>query len=145
VNAIAGTSCAGCHTAAAYLDAGRMNARIGKFAASLLALQKVLEGKGIYFADRNPYFFDAAGVPVTNWGRAEVMGAAFNFNLLKHEPGAYAHNMVYAKRLIYDSIDFLDNGQLDNTVAASIGALAGLSAAEKAAAAGYLAPAGARP
>lgn len=41
------------------------------------------------------------------------LGAAFNFNLLEHDPGAYAHNRIYAKRLIYDSIDWLDDGQMN--------------------------------
>ncbi|MBI5017994.1 MAG: hypothetical protein HZB55_21210 [Deltaproteobacteria bacterium] len=44
------------------------------------------------------------------------MGAAFNYNLLKHDPGAYAHNRLYAKRLIFDSIDWLDNNALDGVV-----------------------------
>lgn len=38
----------------------------------------------------------------------ERMGAAYNYNLLKHEPGAFVHNSLYAKRLIFDSIDLLD-------------------------------------
>jgi hypothetical protein len=45
------------------------------------------------------------------------MGAAFNFNMLKHEPGAYVHNGLYAMRLIFDSLDWLDNGNLDGTIA----------------------------
>lgn len=45
------------------------------------------------------------------------MGAAFNYNLLYHDPGGYAHNRVYVKRLIFDSIDFIDNGVLDGTIA----------------------------
>ena len=28
---------------------------------------------------------------------------------LHHEPGAYAHNRFYAKRLLFDSIDWIDN------------------------------------
>jgi hypothetical protein len=43
----------------------------------------------------------------------ETMGAAFNFNLLVHEPGAYAHNKIYAYELIADSIDFLADGAVD--------------------------------
>jgi hypothetical protein len=35
------------------------------------------------------------------------MGAAFNYNLLYHDFGAFAHNRYYAKRLIYDSISWL--------------------------------------
>jgi len=150
VSAIISSSCAGCHTGAAYLDAARVNARINKYALTLLALQKVLEGKGIYYAEAAPYFFKSAnnaspGNAVTNWGTADTMGAAFNFSLLRHEPGAYAHNMVYAKRLIYDSIDCLDNGALDNSVAATLDNLTGWTAEQKSTVKGYLTPSGARP
>ena len=150
VTAVTSTSCAGCHTGPAYLDGGRMNAREAKFAASLLALQKVLESRGIYYTDAAPYFFRSAGNSnpsnaVTNWGNADTMGAAFNFNLLQHEPGAYVHNMIYTKRLIYDSIDFLDNGEFDNSVISTINCLPSLDATQKGTAVGYLVPSGARP
>jgi hypothetical protein len=36
------------------------------------------------------------------------MGTAFNYNLLYHEPGAYAHNPDYTKKLIYNSNDYLN-------------------------------------
>lgn len=52
------------------------------------------------------------------------MGAAHNYNLLVHEPGAYAHNRYYSKRLIWDSIDWLDNNIIDNSVVAAVNALA---------------------
>jgi hypothetical protein len=44
------------------------------------------------------------------------MGAAFNFNLLEHDPGAYAHNRMYVKRLIYDSIDWVDDSVMNYSV-----------------------------
>lgn len=150
VTAIISTSCAGCHTGPAYLDGSRINSRETKFAATLLALQKVLEAKNIYYADVSPYFFKSSsnsepGNAITNWGNADTMGAAFNFNLLRHEPGAYAHNMIYTKRLIHDSIDFLDNGALDNSVSVTINSLSGLDATQKTLATGYLTPSGSRP
>jgi len=150
ITSLTGGACGSCHSGPAYLDAGRMNAREAKFAAALAALQKVLEGRGIYYSDTAPYFFRSAGdtTPgnaVTNWGNADTMGAAFNFNLLQHEPGAYAHNMIYSKRLVYDSIDYLDNGVLDGSVSATINGLATLNATQKATALGYLAPSGTRP
>lgn len=49
------------------------------------------------------------------------MGAAFNYNLLIHEPGAFAHNSLYAKRLVFDSIDYLDNGILDGLITIDTG------------------------
>jgi hypothetical protein len=53
-------------------------------------------------------------------GGANTMGAFFNAGLLQNEPGAFAHNSLYSKRLIYDSIDWLSNGALDNDVESAI-------------------------
>jgi hypothetical protein len=78
----------------------------------------------------NPYFFDehlpltAAGAkqPVKDWTRGgttngrKLMGACYNFNLLKRDPAAYAHARSYSRRLIYDSIDFLDDGIMNLSV-----------------------------
>lgn len=50
------------------------------------------------------------------------MGAAFNFNLLAHDPGAYAHNRMYAGRLIYDSLDWLDDNELNYSAGATLAA-----------------------
>ncbi len=44
------------------------------------------------------------------------MGAAFNFNLFEHDPGAYVHNRYYVKRLIYDSLDWLDDNLMNYSV-----------------------------
>lgn len=44
------------------------------------------------------------------------MGAAFNLRLLEHEPGAYVHNRIYVKRLIYDSIDWADDNSMNYSV-----------------------------
>ena len=44
------------------------------------------------------------------------MGAAFNRSFLMNEPGAYVHNSKYAKRLIYDSIDWVDDNELNYSV-----------------------------
>jgi hypothetical protein len=51
------------------------------------------------------------------------MGAAFNFNLLEHDPGAYVHNRIYTKRLIYDSMDWLDDNNMNFSVGATLSAL----------------------
>ena len=64
---------------------------------------------------------------VNSLGTAETgqnnMGAAFNFNLLEHDPGAYVHNRMYVKRLIYDSIDWVDDGVMNYSVGATLAAL----------------------
>ena len=51
------------------------------------------------------------------------MGAAFNFNLLKREPGAYVHNSVYTKRLIWDSVDYIDDGIINNSTGSTLSGL----------------------
>lgn len=77
-----------------------------------------------YIASASPYFFNmsSAGTKPQNysktsatsanafkkWGNEGNMGAAFNLNLLFRDYGGFAHNDLYAKRLIFDSIDWLD-------------------------------------
>lgn len=111
--------------------------------AALLALQYQLSAKGIYFSASYPYFFKDANADgvlsedeavsangYKTWelaygagtGKA-TMGAAFNLNLLKHDPGAVAHNRYYTRRLIYDAIDWIDNGVLDFSVLTTLNAL----------------------
>jgi len=74
----------------------------------------------------NPYFFNmssngtkpenysktstASANVFKKWGNEGNMGAAFNLNLLFRDYGGFAHNDLYAKRLIYDSMDWLDGG-----------------------------------
>jgi len=82
---------------------------------------------------------------VTNGGEASgknFMGAAFNFNLFEHDPGAYVHNRTYVKRLVYDSIDWLDDASMNNSVGASLNALNGTVYLWKAGAMTYLLPNG---
>jgi hypothetical protein len=64
-----------------------------------------------------------AGITGTAGTGQNNLGAAFNFQLLEHDPGGYAHNSMYARRLIYDSIDWVDNGAMDYSVAATVYAL----------------------
>ncbi len=44
------------------------------------------------------------------------LGAAFNVKSLGNDGGAYVHNSKYVKRLIYDSIDWLDDNNMNYTV-----------------------------
>jgi hypothetical protein len=69
-----------------------------------------LENAGLTWTGGYPYFSGAS------WVDEGTFGAAHNYNYLHHEPGAYAHNRYYAKRLIFDSIDWLDNGALDGSI-----------------------------
>ncbi|HWR58311.1 MAG TPA: hypothetical protein VN328_05430, partial [Thermodesulfovibrionales bacterium] len=93
--------------------------------------------RGFFFAPNNPYFFKSptdstSANAVRNWLSAgdtdktgavtgkHNMGAAFNFNLIEHDPGAFVHNRFYVKRLIYDSIDWLDDNILNDSVKATL-------------------------
>ncbi len=112
---------AGSAAAATFLETEKEH-----YHAALNALDAALQAKGIYFFNAHPYFYQAAngaGGAYTNWAGPygfanwkNVMGAAFNFNLLEHDPGGYAHNRIYSKRLIFDAIDFIDNGVLDGVI-----------------------------
>ncbi|MBJ6751590.1 cytochrome c3 family protein [Geomonas anaerohicana] len=87
----------------------------------------------------NPYFFDDTAFPgqphadatqVKDWTRGgalsaleaeKLMGACFNINLLNREPAAYVHARTYTRRLIYDTIDFLDDKTINlSTVATAV-------------------------
>ena len=65
----------------------------------------------------------AANVAGTVGTGMNNMGAAFNYNVLEHDPGGVAHNRRYTRRLIYDSIDWLDDGNLNYSVSATLAAL----------------------
>ena len=105
----------------------------GRMLGAQLALKEVLASKDIYFYEAHPYFYTAPYVvggtntAFTNWAGIygfeqwkNVMGAAFNYNLIAHDPGATAHNRRYARRLIYDSIDFLDDGIMNASTNATV-------------------------
>jgi|GEM_PF-1694683 len=66
--------------------------------------------------------YAAATTPGTAGAGKDNMGAAFNLNMLEHEPAAFVHNSTYASRLIYDSIDLIDDGLLNDSVAATLNA-----------------------
>ena len=125
-----------------------------EYMQTLDAAKAVLASKGMHFYNAHPYFYTAAYVAggtntaFTNWAGVyglalwkDTMGAAFNINLLIHDPGGYAHNRIYSKRLIWDAIDFIYDGVLDNDVTEAIDAqvTAGrITAAEATAAKTYL-------
>jgi hypothetical protein len=114
--------CSGCHGNKATLIS-TLNTRDTQYNAALSALDAQLQGKGIYWCVNYPYFKSAAacgGGFYTAWPDKDTLGAAFNYNLLKNIPAAYVHNREYTRKLIYDSIDFLDNGALDTSVEATL-------------------------
>jgi hypothetical protein len=134
ITAINSNTCVNCHLGAYALTPAFLETEVHHYHAALDALKVLLDAKGMFFAPNDPYFFTAPwvdytlpapnpNVAFTNWAGVyglpvwkDVMGAAFNYNLLHHDPGGYAHNRFYSKRLIFDSIDFIDNGALDGTI-----------------------------
>jgi hypothetical protein len=68
----------------------------------------------------HPADFDFYDPMLKSYGRptfaSYTMGAVYNFFMFYYDPGAFAHNSSYTKRLIYDSMDWLDNGKLDGSV-----------------------------
>jgi len=127
---ITSTVCVTCHTGGFALTPASLATEDEEYQAALSALQAALQVKGIFFnSAKNPYFFTsvASTTNYTNWAGPygipffkDVMGAAYNLNLLAHDPGGFAHNRFYAKRLIWDSIDFIDDGILNNSVPATL-------------------------
>jgi hypothetical protein len=56
------------------------------------------------------------GGTLTNAQAAKLMGAVFNVGLFSNEPAAYAHARTYTRRLVYDTLDFLDDGSVNGSV-----------------------------
>ena len=133
ITAITSTSCVTCHPSLTPAD---LTTEEEEYAAALEGAKAALAAKGIHFGEAYPYFHTApyvaggsntgyttwaANYGVSKW--KDTMGAAFNANLLIHDPGGYAHNRFYAKRLLWDSIDFIDDGILNNSVPATLAAV----------------------
>lgn len=135
--------CINCHTSegATALNAGNfrtafLEEQSAVFQDALTLVQTLLLKNYKISFDINtyPYFYDE-NLPlkngkkqaVTDWTRGtndqqvglKVMGACFNFNLLTRDPAAYVHARTYARRLLYDTIDFLDDGVNNLSVGAT--------------------------
>lgn len=123
VTSIDNPLCATCHGGA--LTPAILNEQEEGYENALVALEAAMEGltTPIYYCqDSYPYFFKTAACPgafadaFTAWPNADTLGAAFNLNMLKHMGMAVVHNRRYTKLLIFDSIDFIDNGTIDGTI-----------------------------
>jgi len=100
-----------------------------RYQAALEALDVQLAAKGFVFTTGYPYFANKNWLSpgdtdkTGNTTGKNNMGAAFNYNLMIHDPGGVAHNRRYTRRLIYDSIDWLDDGTLNYSVSTTLNAL----------------------
>jgi hypothetical protein len=127
-----GSVCSKCHKLGGANDLSfnaAADIRIFKaeYGKRLAELEKALTTFGIvYDPDHSPYFWPAAvsdhtdpanafGLSGNPWPDKGVLGAAFNLNACFRDPGGYAHNYRYTGRLIYDSLDYLDDGQQNNS------------------------------
>ena len=118
ISSITSLSCntSSCHAGALTVDA--LNSDKEGYISALAALNKWL--RLVRYVPVNPQLsYDATANPArltTKWDYLgsgtgpNLMGAAFNLSALNFEPGAYTHNPLYVKRLIYDSIYFVSTG-----------------------------------
>jgi trimeric autotransporter adhesin len=122
--------CANCHGSS--LSAADLFQAKADFSNGLVVLKAMLNAKGFSSLDKAPYFDN------TDWGSdqsgANAMGAAFNYVVLLEEPGAYAHNGAYSKKLVSDSIDYLYNGSVTGSINSALSFLVARGAITQAAA-----------
>jgi hypothetical protein len=114
--------CSNCHPSEATLITN-LNDYYDDFVDALAELSTSLTNAGHPYLGGYPYFSSGDwtnGTSDNNVGK-NYMGAAFNYNMLLHAPGAYAHNYQYTRKLIYDSIDFLDDATLNKSVETTLG------------------------
>ncbi|HEY3322812.1 MAG TPA: hypothetical protein VGP72_20325 [Planctomycetota bacterium] len=131
ISAITATACANCHAGTYAFTTASINAKKAEFVARLAEFDAALNAAGIYFSkDTSPNFFTAATLnPATdnlvNWTaitaavtptdnvtptdiipltNVDLLGVAYNRYYLSQDTGAWAHNDIYANRIIYDCI-----------------------------------------
>ena len=108
----------GCHSA---LNATELTSDKEGYISALATLNKWVRLVRYVPATPQAPYNSTTNMPrsVTNWTYLgtgtgpDLMGAAFNLSMLNNEPGAYVHNPLYAKRLVYDSIYFLSTRATD--------------------------------
>jgi hypothetical protein len=140
-----------------------LNVKKAGYAAALKAMSAWLTKKGISSTSNwlrtSTYpaaltlagFNQAACTPAAdrsldNYLGSRNMGAGLNRDFLVNDPGGFVHNDLYVKRLIYDTLDWVDNCTMDKSVQAAIDftgnsffpATSQLTAAERSSAIDYL-------
>jgi len=53
------------------------------------------------------------------YDKTKLLGAVSNIAMLSNDAAAFAHARTYSRRLIYDSIDYLDDGIINQSVSAT--------------------------
>ncbi|WP_243372361.1 cytochrome c3 family protein [Geotalea sp. SG265] len=127
IGSISSQTCVKCHTGTNAWTASTLQEKRTGFQAAITVLYATFYKKGVVVSRTATSW----GIPTNyNWNRLygstsgpDTMGAYTNYNVLKSDWGAYAHNDRYVKRLIYDSIDWLNDGVLNNDVEAAINSL----------------------
>jgi hypothetical protein len=115
---------AGTITAIPHLDVCNNAACHTAPAMSIAALQGYKDGFAAAFAVLEGYVDNTItnylGEAITNNTASDIdYGAWQNYKFMGEEPCAYVHNSLYAKRLVFDSIDQLEvdaDGRLDGTI-----------------------------
>jgi hypothetical protein len=87
---------------------------------AMTAYTKAVTGKAlIYDAHKHPYFFndknangrvdtgEATRANAFKGWTPRLIRAAYNYQFIAKDPGAYAHNPVYALQILYDSLESL--------------------------------------
>ena len=114
-------TCSACHTGMLPFSASEIEFKRLGYEEALDALDVGLTNanpNGMFYFASYPYFFTDAtyATRFTNWANKDQLGAAFNLAMLRHEHGAFIHNALYTKRLILDSIDWIDNDNMDGMI-----------------------------
>jgi hypothetical protein len=100
--------------------AQEIDGELARLLAAIEAYAKTISGKPIvYAADSYPYFFvdlngngavdeDETKVPNKyNAWTPRLLKAAYNYQFVVKDPGAFAHNPVYTLQIVYDSLSDL--------------------------------------
>jgi Cytochrome c554 and c-prime len=127
ITAVSSEICFNCHAGSSTGLAEVLEQEKIKYEDSLQALsQSLLESSPSFSFGAFPYFNYTNWLSTgdTDWtgnttGKNNI-GAASNMAMLSHEEGGYVHNSRYVKRLIYDSIDWIDDNAMNNSVGNTI-------------------------
>lgn len=102
-------TCADCHTGGSPMTVARLNAASDGYQEAGQLLSMLLTGNGIVIPASGTTAY-IAGLSANNYGAWQ------NSFLPSDEPGGYAHNSRYVKRLLFDSIDVQQHGAFTGSI-----------------------------